>query len=255
MPSSNWSRTLLLQFTKCIILMVLFSSCLKQNMDLPHDRTMLISFNQQTIPFADTDSALVIFTKQGSPTALIKSLRKMTGSFKLELDDLNSGSWKAEVLLYTKKDMQGISNQYITSLQFTADQISGIYLTGPSPTNTQWKKNIVLSTPNNDIVVIIPQDVVYPEFEIRSTSQQWNSFKVERGAFLRSGSMNLQVAAASWECQVNCMNSDRLIRNNTAFAAFSNEMKSKTWNNGEVSIIIEDSNLQIRKEFYYNWNK
>jgi hypothetical protein len=238
------------------LLLVFAQSCLKNSGEYDETKRLRIVFTPQTISFNQLDSASVIFTKQGTSTAIFKRLQKLPDMLETEIEDLPAGNWNAEVYLNTKKDTAGKSSRYKAKLSFAIEQIANILMPAPAQQSTElWKKSIVLSTPQNEIVVTIPLDVTDPYFEIITKELKWDSFFIERAAFKRANNMNEQLGAQTWTCTTNCMGSDKIIFNSTAFAQFSEMMKSKQWNNAEVSVVIKDVDGQAEHEFFHAWDK
>jgi hypothetical protein len=238
------------------LILVFAQSCLKSSAEYDETKRLRIVFNSQTISFNQLDSASVVFTKQGSNTGVFKRLQKSLDLLETDIEDLSAGTWNAEIYLNTKKDTAGKSSQYKAKLNFSIEQISGILMPAPAQQSTElWKKRIVLATSQNEIVVTIPLDVTDPYFEIITKELRWDSFSIERAAFRRANNMNEQLGAQTWTCTSNCMGNDKIIFNSTAFAQFSETMKSKPWNNADVSITIKDEDAQLAYEFYHAWDK
>ena len=235
---------------------VLFSACLKDS-TIPKENLgkVAIEFSNLTIPIDKIDSATAIFTRIGTNTPIFRKFEKNANRLDISIEDLPLGSWKGELFLDTKQDSVNKSLRYTVDLLFNISENTGLTIT--APTNQPfdpWKQRIVMSFNQNEIVAFIPLDPTDPYFAITTKGVNWDSFAVERAVFNRTGSMNEQVAIKSWSCD-NCMTSGRIISDTTTFAAFSNEIKMKTWNNADATVTVGDKDTQQFIEFYHAWNK
>lgn len=232
-----------------------FQSCLKENLQYPTEPKLTIVFTPETLAFNKIDSGAVIFKKQGSLVPIFKRLQKSGGKFEVDMEDLSFGNWTSEIYVYTSKDAAGMSNQYLAKLSFVKEQITGIVIPAPTAAGSAvWKKSEVLSTPDNGVIVIVPLDITDPYFEIQVRDLKWDSVFVEKGGFKRNGNMNEQVGLKTWTCTSNCFGTDRIISNFQAFAVFAEQMKTTSWNNADVTIILTDQQ-GATQEFYHAWNK
>lgn len=237
----------------------LFQSCKKDRVrnDQPSlERNLVVSFANGAIPFAEVDSANITMTKQGSNTAYFRRFDKGTNSLDLVMDDNLTGNWTASITIYTKKSADGSSRMYTRSVGLTLPLNANQSLSGPTnDIQGVWKPHIVLASANNEVVAVISADNGEPYFDIRVKDSKWDHFYVERAAHNRTGGMNELIAADSWECAASCYTNDKLIINSTAFANFSNLVKTKTWNNGEILIILADEESGDDETFFYMYNK
>ena len=240
-----------------ITLMSLLSSCLKQTMDAPTERKLTIAFTPQTLQMSDIDSAAVVFQKQNTLVPYYYRFQKFDHYLEVNLEDITSGNWTASLVVYTKKTNDNKSSQYNASLNFVAEQISGILILGPTSnsTSTVWNKSLVLSTPDNEIISVIPYDVTDPTFEVRVKNSNWDEVYIERSVYKRTGGMNELLGEATWSCTSSCFGSDRIIFNKQAFATFAQQNKARNWNNAEAVVILKDNDLNVEKELFFQWNK
>jgi hypothetical protein len=130
----------------------------------PTEKKIVINLMNSIVKTEQVDSANIVFKKQGSLNPVFQRLVKGTNTLETTIDGLPAGEWTAELDLYTKKQADGKSYEHIASKTFAITPgTSTITISGPTlQTADGWKKRLVLSTPDNDIVVIIPVDVTDP---------------------------------------------------------------------------------------------
>ena len=239
-----------------LVLGAMIISCNKENDAVnpdPSEKKLVISLVSSVINVTDIDSANVIFKKQGSFNPIFQRLIKGANTLETTIDGLPAGEWTAELDLYTKKQTDGKSYEYVAGKTIMVNSGTGIItLNGPLfQGNDGWKKRLVLSTTDNDIIVIIPVDVTDPYFEIRTKGLQWNLFSVERTAV--SGSA--LVANKRWVCNNDCPGDDRLISNSDAFISFTDIIKTSPWTRNEIVVTVGNIQNQQYNDFVHEWNQ
>ena len=246
-------RLLLMLLTPLVFL----SSCLKNDMaQNDGDKMLTIVFNGNTIPVNLVDSGFVIYKKQNSAAQIYKRLEKIGDRLQLGLEDLNAGSWTAEIYLNTKKDQDGNSAQYFSSHGFAVEQISGISMPGPSNNqNALWKKRYVISNDDNSLVIVIPYDPIDPYLFISRRDPRWNNFQIERAVYFRNGGMNQLLNSKLWNCSGTCLSPDGLLANTSIFSAFAEQNQGSLWNNADVSVVVKDNTTLETREWYLAWDK
>lgn len=240
---------LILAFTTAII------SCNKNNDTVPTvpvEKKLIVNLQNSTVKTEEIDSASVVFRKQGSFNPVFQRLVRKTNTLEATFDGLPAGEWTAELDLYTKKQTDGKSFEHVATKSFTITSSTGVVtINGPSLQGADgWKKRLVLSTSDNDIVVIIPVDVTDPYFEIRTKGFQWNSFSVERTAV----SGTAVVANKRWVCNNDCPGDDRLIYNSDAFVSFTEIIKNTPWTRNEIVVSVGNIQNQYYNDFVHEWN-
>jgi len=218
----------------------------------PTEKKIVINLMNSMVKAEDIDSATIIFKKQGSLNPVFQRLIKNSNTLETTTDGLSAGEWTAELDMYTKKQADGKSYEHIASKPFTITSGTGtIAINGPTnQTADGWKKRLVLSTADNDIVVIIPVDLTDPYFEIRTGSLQWNFFSVERTAV----SGTAVIANKKWVCNNNCAGNDRLIYNSNEFIPFIDIIKTSSWTRNDIIISVGNLQNQEFKDFVHEWN-
>ena len=218
----------------------------------PTEKKIVINLVNSSVKTEQIDSANIVFKKQGSLNPVFQRLIKGTNTLETTIDGLAAGEWTAELDLYTKKQADGKSYEHIASKPFTITSgTSTITINGPTlQTADGWKKRLVLSTSDNDIVVIIPVDVTDPYFEIRTKELQWNFFSVERTAV----SGNAIVANKKWVCNNDCPGNDRLIYNSDEFIPFTEIIKTSSWTRNDIVISVGNLQNQQFNDFVHQWN-
>ena len=216
------------------------------------EKKLVINLQNSIVRTEEIDSASVVLRKQGSINPVFQRLIKGLNTLETTIDGLSAGEWTAELDLYTKKQPDGNSYQLVANKTFTITSGTGIVtITGPSLQATDgWKKQLVLSTSDNDIVVIIPVDVTDPYFEIRTKGLQWNLFSVERTAVNGTA----VVANKKWICNNDCPGDDRLIYNSDAFVSFTEIIKTSPWTRNEIVITVGNIQNQQYNDFVHEWN-
>ncbi|HEY0677347.1 MAG TPA: hypothetical protein VGD17_03635 [Chitinophagaceae bacterium] len=262
MKNVRLSTQTLKQFTTSaallMITLVTLQSCKK---DRPSnepsiEKSMKINFQAGAISIADVDSATVVLKKEGSATLFYRRLDKSASSLHMLMDDSPAGNWTAEIFIYTKKGTDNSSRMFTRSIGFKLPLASSLNITAPTgEINGVWKPHVVLASNNNDVVVVLAADNGDPYFDVRVKDSKWDYFYIERYAFNRTGGMNEQIEADAWECYNSCYTQDKVIINTTDFLDFANAVKTKTWNNGEIFVIVADIETQEERSFLYNYNK
>jgi hypothetical protein len=248
----SWRRNLLVAAT----IVIGAASCLKESTVEPGDRKMIIAFNQQSVPFDKIDSATAIFTKQGTITPYYLKFQKKNGRFEMSMADFTTGIWKMEVMAYTKKDTAGKSFEYVAGATIDAEQISGVLLGAPDQgTSNVWKKHIILSSSNNDVMSITPLDLTNPAFSLVASDPKWDSFYVKKTAFQNVEGDTIVVNSKTWSCGIDCLGSSHAITDTTYFNDFSQYIKTRTWTWGSVEVTLKDNQSTESKAFIHNWNK
>jgi hypothetical protein len=231
-------------------------SCLKENTIEPGDRKMILAFGAQSVPFDKIDSAAAVFTKQGTTTPYYLRFEKLNGRFEVSMADFTTGIWKMEVMVYSKKDTAGKSFEYTAGATIDVSQVSGVLLGAPDQgASTLWKKHIVLSSTNNDIISITPLDLTNPAFTLIAKDPKWDSFYVKKTAFQASDGDTVVVSSKTWGCGIDCLGNDQIISDTTYFNDFTQYIKTRTWNKGSVEVTFKDNQSAETKAFIHNWNK
>ena len=239
-----------------IITAAVLPSCLKKNTVQSGERKMIIAFSQQSVPFDKIDSATAIFTKQGTAIPYYLKFLKNNGTFEVSMADFTTGIWKMEVMAYSKKDTAGKSFQYVAGATIDVAQVSGVLLGAPDQgTSNVWKKHIILSSANNDVVSITPLDLTNPAFTLIDKDPKWDSLYITKTALQTSDGDTVVVSSKTWSCGINCLNSNRSITDTTYFNDFSQYIKTRTWSKGSVEVILKDNESDDTKAFIHNWNK
>jgi hypothetical protein len=241
-----------------LLMTIAFSACKKDRHqpDTIEDKKLTINFPAGTIPVSSVDSANIVFTKQGSSIQTFKRLDKSATTLSVIIDDLSAGNWTAVVTIYTSKVDDQSSRMFTRSVAFSLPLASGLALAGPTgDIKGVWKPHIVMASDNNDVVVVVAADNEDPYFDIRVKDSRWNYFYMERYAHNRTGTGNEQMAADQWECFNSCYTVDKLIIDKTSFIPFTNTVKTRPWNNGEIFVVVADINTNEERTFFYLYNK
>ena len=248
----SWKRNLLV----AAIIVIGAASCLKESTVEPGERKMIIAFSQQSVPFDKIDSATAIFTKQGTTTPYYLRFQKNNGTFEVSMADFTTGIWKMEVMAYSKKDTDGKSFEYVAGATIDVAQVSGVLLGAPDQgTSNIWKKHIILSSSNNDVVSITPLDLTNPAFSLIAKDPKWDSFFVKKTAFQNVEGDTIVVSSKTWGCGIDCLGSSHSISDTTYFNDFSQYIKTRTWTWGSVEVTLKDNESTDTKAYIHNWNK
>jgi hypothetical protein len=220
------------------------------------ERKMIFAFNSQSVPYEKIDSAAAVFTKQGTNMPYYLRFQKQNGTFELSMDDFTTGTWKIEVMAYSKKDTAGKSFQYTTGATIDVGQVSGVLWGAPDQgASTIWKKHIVLSSSNNDVVSITPLDLTNPAFTLIDTDPRWDSFYVKKTAYQNVTGNEIVISTKTWSCGTDCLGNDQIIWDTTYFNDFTQYIKTRTWDKGSVEVKFIDKESSETKAYIHNWNK
>jgi len=238
---------------------VLFAaSCKKeQPQNNPYfDQQLIILFGNTTIPFNLVDSATVIFHKQGSATQVFKRLDKTANSLNTIINDLSKGNWTAEVYIYARsQDTTG--RRYLQSVALTTlHQKEDIKVPAPNgKIDDSWKPSVVFKDADAGIIAAIPLDNREAAFDLLLEDKKWDHFYMERYAHNRTNIGNEMMAFGKWECSGGCYTYDSMITDTTTFIPFTETVKTKTWNNGEIYLSVSDAETGTEKTFFYIYNR
>jgi len=239
-----------------ITIAAILPACLKERKLDPSDRKMILAFNSQSVPFDKIDSAAAVFTKQGTTTPYYLRFEKRNGTFEVSMQDFQTGIWKIEVMAYSKKDTAGKSFEYTAAATIDVGQVSGVLLGAPDQgTSNIWKKHIVLTSANNDVVSITPLDLTNPAFTLITKDPRWDSFYVKKTAYQTVAGDTIIVSTKTWTCSTNCMGNDHIISDTTYFNDFTQYLKTRTWDKGSVEVGFTDKESTETKAFMHYWNK
>ena len=220
------------------------------------DQQLIVQFGSTTIPFNLVDSATVIFRKQGSATQVFKRLDKTANSLNTIINDLSKGNWTADVYIYTRSaDTTG--RRYLQSVALTTlHQKEAIKVTAPNgKIDDAWKPFVVFRDAGADIIATIPLDSREASFELLLKDKKWDHFYMERYAHNRTNIGNETMAFGKWECSGGCYTYDNMITDTTTFIPFTETVKAKTWNNGEIYLSVSDAETGTEKTFFYVYNR
>jgi hypothetical protein len=233
-------------------------SCKKEkieNSPVPEEKMLVVSFQNSIISINDIDSGSVVLRRQGSNTPIFQRLIKKDSRMETTIDGLPAGEWSAELDLYTKKQADDKSYQFVVTKPVSVSgNKASIVINGPSQTGiVVWKKRLVQSTSDNALVVIIPADPTDPYIEIRNYDLLGNYFHFERIAF--SGSA--VVAYKQWGCasgSSECPGENRLFYNAVLFTPFTEKIRTTFWDRIEFTITVGNLQSQEFYEFSHQWH-
>jgi hypothetical protein len=252
LPGRNLSR-----ITFALICSAILFACKKDKPLQDHykDHYLRINFSQATIPYQSIDSAYVFIKKHGTNTPSMKRFDWNNGSLEVVINDFNPAEYTAEIFMYGKAVNGGDTRrQYVQTKAYTLTPAGNdVIVTAPNGSiRDDWKPRVILSDAAKEVEAIVPLDNADPYFELRLNNRNWNKFTVERQASNRYEAGNELIAEGKWECSNDCYTHDNWILNNTAFAAFSNKVATKTWNNGEMYVKLEGPGKEHTFFFVYN---
>lgn len=220
------------------------------------DQQLVVQFGNTTIPFNLVDSATVIFRKQESASQVFKRLDKTANSLSVIINDLSKGNWTADVYIYARSaDTTG--RRYLQSVALTTlHDKQDIKVTGPSgKIDDAWKPSVVFVDADANIIATIPLDNREAAFDLLLKDKKWDHFYMERYAHNRTTIGNELMASGKWECSGGCFTYSNMIADSTTFIPFTETVKTKTWNNGEIYLSVSDAETGAEKTFFYIYNR
>lgn len=248
-------------FFRCALLLSILcagtSSCSKDDAPAPEPEAptqeFQITFDATTISTAQVDSAFVVFQRKGTVNQYHLRFDKVDGKLSANIDGFRAGEWTAYLHVYGSAASGTSKREYIDTLVFQQGTIpQNVVHKGPKGGIEDVWEPYVLLTQNPELVVIVPLDNTNPYFEVRANNAaKWQSFYISRSAMFRlnSGSGNELKVEGSWDCPGACFTNGNYISDKTTFLQFSEAVKTKTWNNGEVDLIATDKQGNTT-EFY-----
>jgi hypothetical protein len=233
--------------------------CKKGNMNIPGvESTMVINFDQTTIPIYEIDSAVVIIKHKSATTGTRLYMQKNGATMKVNLDAFSRGIWNTEVFIYRKQQPDGRKRLYVQTRRVNAVVDNGrIELLGPKGTiNDSWKSRVIISNAAEDISLFIPLDNTDPYFAATVKRKKWKYLYIERYAYQTVGGAPRVVGAYGWDCDGDCFQHSSFLENNVAFATFAESIKSKIYNAGKIKVVLaDDQNIEDTTiEYSYNIN-
>lgn len=213
-----------------------------------------------TISFNLVDSGYVVFQKENSQDTVHKKFEKGTDLLHFSLDRLTAGNWNASMFIFTHNPNQGSieGRRYGQSKLITiaADPQAAIELNGPNgKISNDWKPSLMQHDAANGLTLIVPLDFSDPAFEFRLTDTRWEHINLQKIAYKRNGGTNPWVAGGDWECQGDCAGLGKIFGNKTTFIPFTQSLATKTWDNGEIFVTMENNATQSDVTIYFLFEK
>lgn len=234
------------------VLFLLVPACKKTDSPVTQ---LIIKFTSPGIALNQIELATVVFTKVGSSEKIHKALEKTVSALQTPLTGLSAGNWQAEIHLRTTKGADGYQRKFILKKTFTWPTTS-IALTAPTGKMTDnWQQFVLLGNLNAGAIITVPLDPTDPYFEMHVLDKKWDYFYIDRSIRNQNGTTNEYIDQAEWECSANCFTEEDKIIDSTAFAPFSNRAKSKTWNNGEIFVILLNVRTGMENIYLFRYEK
>jgi hypothetical protein len=233
-------------------------SCSKAPITIKHEvKKLCLSFQAGSIPMNSIDSAFVLLRRDGVNTNYFLRFDQYERGLQVNIDGFRPGQWIAELYVYTKMNLDGKSKLYFQSKIFDIlNNSTKVEFIAPRRINNDsWKKRVIFSNAGNDISVLVSLDHADPYIGAVAKNKSWDYIFIQRYAYQNSGGSQVLIASAAWECDGDCFGSNRVFNNTSAFATFSEKIKSADWNTGKIKVIV--ANYQSGEDFtmLYTYNK
>jgi hypothetical protein len=233
------------------VLMIALFACVKDPPGTPPTK-LRINLQGTALSGDDVDSADLVLRGQGGVVKTIKLSLLTTASMEFWWRNLPAGMYTADIEVYTKAGNSKSLQYVLIKPVILSGMDTTIVWTGPAAqSGTGWAKRHVQATANNDIVVIIPDDVYDPYFEIRVKRPYWNNFQIERLALAGSA----VVAFKTWKCQSQCFTNGYRITNKDFFLPFTQTIQGSNWTENNISISVGSHPDQQYVDFEKTWHQ
>jgi hypothetical protein len=247
-----------------LALFLQLAGCSKSNTDpqpAPTPANSLgIRFSTSSIAIEQVDSATIVLQKQGNQTQYFQRFDKGNGLLHLSVETLPAGEWTARLFIYARaeKDDKGQGVRLYEQQKTFTLPLNGTPVDISAPTGKltdRWKPSVFIRDQVNGISIFIPMDAANPAFKVIVADNKWSWFYVERSIHKYQAMGNLLLTTGTWLCTSGCFTHQNAIENNTAFIPFSQEVPTKNWDNGEVMVVIKNTETGMEKQYFSRYNK
>jgi hypothetical protein len=235
-----------------LVMIITLPSCSKPVDDQQPTAALVVDLQQSAITINDIDSADVVFRKTGTNEIIRQPFEKKAGQLVAALQSLTTGTWNADIELYTKA-VNRQSNQFVIIKSILiAEQAADIQIAGPGPTSGNgWLKRNVKASAGNEVVVIVPDEVYDSYFEFRTNTQQSLVFGIQREAI----NINYLLKMKTWACNNTCFDAKGRIADINHFMLFTQVIQSSPWTKSEISISVLNNQNEELLEYQRTWNQ
>lgn len=230
--------------------LIIIVSCSKKDHEDTSSTGLVLNLRQSALKVHDVDSADVVFRKVGSNETIKEKFVKHADELRTSLKSLSSGTWNADIEVYTKA-VNLESNQYkrIQSI-LIADEKTRVEITGPGVTSGNgWIKRHVKASTGNEVVVIVPDEVYDSYFEFRAKKSGKYAFGIQREAIKN----NFLVKQKIWTCTDACLTPQGQLLDVNHFMQFVQTILSSPWTRNEISISVVNEQLEMILEYDRTW--
>lgn len=221
-----------------LLLMVLvLESCQKDTSEVnpspvPRANTLQVSFGAESMNVTAADSVKIVLTKPGQPEPIGKKCVRQDNLFTASFNDIAAGDWKMTVEIYTNEVKQNFLFTYDQDVRLPLN--NNLSISAPNNLfSANWKSWLFVKDPA--YTVKVPLDPNNPYFEIRVKNTNWDYLYMERN--IRDQQSQV-MASAAWECAATCFENGPVLKDQAAFAVFSQQAQGKNWKQGEITIFL-----------------
>jgi hypothetical protein len=237
---------------------LLVPSCKKDNVTEPTpsvDTLLVLAFNDATIPEGLYDSAYVVLQRKGTTIPYILRFQKVGDELQADIDGLRKGEYTARINLYAGVSGSNEKREYHRTIDLQLGSNTGrAYVTGPNGSlGDDWEPRIVLSY-NNEIKFFVSLNFAHPYFRVEAADpSKWARIQLQRTANNKiPGTGTELLASQTWSCTTNCFQANtNTVENGSTFVELAEKLKTKTWNHGEIDIIVESKNGTKTEDYIY----
>jgi len=214
----------------------------------PAPKSAHIAFGTASIGLDKADSVLVKLTNADKTKTLAGKAVKKSADYLVTLDTLPAGSWQMDLEVYSKPGNGGF--KYTISKNVTLPLTEDLTINGPTALLAdQWKSFLFIK--ETGFSVTVPLDPTDPAFEVRTFQGPWEYVNVERHVY--KGTTELD--ADGFQCNNNCFPGNGILKDNTYFVNFSNNVKTLDWNKGEIYIMLINTPTNDDKTIYWLYDR
>ncbi|MCU0389136.1 MAG: hypothetical protein MUE71_11070 [Chitinophagaceae bacterium] len=219
------------------------------------NQELRIQFAPASLSATQVDSAIVVFSKPGSPS-VTKKLVAGNNVFSTTSEGISSGTWKAEWQIFTKKpnDPSTYARQHVFIQDMVFPLTAPRSVTAPSGDwNGGWLPRVHVHDAAKGFIYIVAMDFSDPYYAVFTKDQRKLRYLyLDRIAKQANATGSALVAAKSIERFSNFPASG--VTDRQHFQSLTEEMRQKNWNRGEILIELLDTQDE-ESTFYYLYNK
>jgi hypothetical protein len=210
----------------------------------PVAKELVIQFSNTGLPITDVDSTVVVVRDENKNIKKWETLQKSGAAFKLNLSNLTTGSYTAEIYVFTKVAPDNTARQYALTKNINLPLQETVTINSPKGSfNDTWFQRAVFFEGQNDAVAIVAMDPRDAYYGVTFKEAKWKIADLARF----SVSERHLVAMKSVSKNINGTIG---FEEYWAFTPYVQQMAGKAWSKGYISLYIEH---QDGREVFFDY--